>query len=119
MLRRVIHLRGLHRVRGFRAASRSVVVERLLVHGRLFGQGKRVDEGARGGRWSGTKVEYPEEIDHGQEDETSGGGLSGGAVGVNQAVNGGGNEHMAGGGVGSDSDMVGLHSIASNDDENA
>lgn len=106
-------------MRSFRAASRSVVVQRLLVHGRLFGQSEGVDESARGGRGSRAKVEYPEEIDHGQEDETSGGSLSRGAVSVNQAVNGGSNEHMAGSSVGSESDMIGLNSIASNNDENA
>lgn len=120
-LGRGVHLRRLDRVGRLGAAGGAVACHGLPRHGAggLFGQGKRVEEGAGGGGWRRAKVEDPDNVEHGEQDEAGSGGLTGANVGVDEVVDAGAGENEAGGKVAAEGNVVGLDGVGGDDDKNA
>lgn len=114
-----VHLWRLDRV-GRLGAAGAAVAHGLTVHtGRLLGQGKGVEESARGGRGRGAKVKDPDNVEHAEQDEASSGSLVGAGAGENEVADTNTGESETGGEVAADSDMVGVNSVGCDDDKDA
>lgn len=120
-LGRGVHLGRLDRVGSFGAAGAAVGSHGLAVHvGRgLLGEGKGIEESTRRGGGRGAKVKDPDNVKHGEQDETGAGGLASANVGVDEGVDAGAGEHQAGSEVAAEGDVVGLDRVGGDDDKDA
>lgn len=118
-LRRGVHLRRCDRMRSFGATSAAVVAHGLLAESRILSERERVDKGS-GSRCRGrSKVEDPEDVDDGKEQEAGGRGLERADRAVDEVVDSRRDEDDASSAVRRKGNVVRLDRVASNDDEYA